>query len=103
MNDAASKLFTEQMGQPDNEYNKLFNAEKVSFALDTISVIFFLMIIIVFVIIFGSSLEDGERVPSMPPLEGDKKLKERKRNKIINSEQTIIQTFNIIGTNKSWK
>lgn len=42
---------------------------------------------------------------SMLPLEIDEKnvKKEKKRNEILSSKQTIIQTSNTISTNKSWE
>ena len=47
VNNAASKLFNEQMVKLDDECNELSNAEKMSFALDTILVIYFLMITVI--------------------------------------------------------
>ena len=47
VNNAASKLFNEQMVKLDDECNELSNAEKISFALDTILVIYFLMITVI--------------------------------------------------------
>ena len=42
---------------------------------------------------------------SMLPLEIDEKnvKKEKKRNEILSSKQTIIQTSNTISTNRSWE
>ena len=47
MNNAAFKLFNEQMGKLDNEYSKLPSAEKMIFTLDAVLVTCFLMIIII--------------------------------------------------------
>ena len=46
MNDGAYKSFNKLMELLDDEYNKSSNEEKISFPLDTISVIYFLIIII---------------------------------------------------------
>ena len=46
MSNAVSKTFHEQMGEQDNEFDKLSKAEKMSFALHRISVIYFLVIMI---------------------------------------------------------
>lgn len=50
VNDAASKLFNEHMVKLDNEYIKLSNAEKISFALDTKLVIYNMMIMVIVVL-----------------------------------------------------
>ena len=47
MNDAASELFNQQMGELDYEYSKLLNAGKKGFTLDTILMIYILIMIMV--------------------------------------------------------
>ena len=46
MSNAVSKTFHEQMGEQDNEFDKSSKAEKMSFALQRILVIYFLGITI---------------------------------------------------------
>ena len=69
VNDAASKLFNEQKGELDNEYNELSNAEKIIFALDTILVIYFLIIVII--VIDLCHYKGDEKASTMPLLKGD--------------------------------
>ena len=45
-NDAASKLFNEQMGKLNDEYHELLDLEKESFILNIILLIYFLMVMI---------------------------------------------------------
>ena len=44
MSNAVSKIFHEQMGEEDNEFDNLSKTEKRSFALHRILVIYFLVI-----------------------------------------------------------
>ena len=47
MSNAVSKIFHEQMGELDNEFNKLSKTEKMSFTLRTVLVIDFLVTMII--------------------------------------------------------
>ena len=47
VSNTVSKIFHQQMGEQDNEFNKLSKAEKMSFTLHTILVIDFLGIMII--------------------------------------------------------
>ena len=73
VNDAASKIFNQQMGQLDNEYSKLANAEKYEFCFRyNISDLF--LDDYNYDDWFISSLESDEKVPPMPPLEGHEEI-----------------------------
>ena len=72
MNNAAFKLFNQQMGKLDDEYNELSNAVKNEFCSRyNISDLF--LDVYDYDNWFVPSLKSDEKVPPMPPLEGDKK------------------------------
>ena len=73
--------------------------KKMSFALDTLFVFYFLMIL-TNSNWFLSPLSN-ENVSPMEPLEVDDDATRRKRIKNLNSKQATSQTSSIIGTNKS--
>ena len=72
MNNAAFKLFNQQMGKLDDEYNELSNAVKNEFC-SRYNINDLFLDVYDYDNWFVLSLKSDEKVRPMPPLEGDKK------------------------------
>ena len=66
MNDAASKLFNEQTEKLNDKYNELSDAEKKSFVLNIILVIYFLMIMIMMTYLC-QEVKEGKGIKTLTP------------------------------------
>ena len=90
MNDAASKLFNQQRGKLNHEYNSLSNVEKNEFCSRcNISDLF--LDDYDYDNWFVPAIESDEKAPPMPPLEGHEEVNEEKGINILYPNKLLIR------------